>query len=572
MARYVPYCNNMLTSRKPAASDEFDDERGSSSLGWPALSLIRIVWKRKVPVLLMWAVLSAAVVAVVMLWPATYRAETLILVDSQKIPEKYVSATVSMELQDRLATLSQGILSSTRLQKVIDTFHLYDNERKKHVPEELIEMMRSDIKITTEKGWIQNRPGAFRVSYEGRDPAIVAAVTNQLGNLFIDENLHSRETVAAGTLNFIKSQLEEAKKTLEQQETKLSQFKQSHNGELPQQENSLGQELSRMQVQLQGNQDALNRDSQNKMTLESSISVAQSTEATLKRLIETASKLNNRSVSSDGEVAAPKKKKSEQMEEDLAMMMTRYTPEHPEVRKLKAAIEQVKIQEAKEDNAALPKTHNPGSVKEDPPTGSPEAVRTLAAERERIALLNAQLAAVNSDIKNRQVEQKRILSQIESLQSRLGRLPIREQEMAAVTRDYELSKANYHSLQDKMFAADMASEMEHNQKSERFVVLDSARVPQKPISPDRPVFAGLGSTVALGLSLGFWLLIDIRKNKILGEWELPEGMLVLGRVPDLLVSQASSVRPLQRRALIASTSVLLFAVAGVAAYLKWLRD
>src|SRR5258707_1350295 len=123
----------MLTGEKHSrTSDEFEDEEQSSSMGWPILSFVRIAWKRKIPVLLMWAVLSAAVLTVVLLWPATYRAETLILVDSQKIPEKFVSATVSMELQDRLATLSQTILSGTRLQKIIETFHLYEKESLKH--------------------------------------------------------------------------------------------------------------------------------------------------------------------------------------------------------------------------------------------------------------------------------------------------------------------------------------------------------------------------------------------------------------------------------------------------------
>src|SRR6185295_5855038 len=120
-----------------------------------------------------------------------------------------VSATVNTELQDRLATISQQILSGSRLQKIIDANKLYQQERKVHVQEEIIEMMRADIQVTPKKGWIQNRPGAFQVSYEGRDPNVVAQVTNQLGNLFIEENLRSRETIAQGTADFIKTQIDE---------------------------------------------------------------------------------------------------------------------------------------------------------------------------------------------------------------------------------------------------------------------------------------------------------------------------------------------------------------------------
>src|ERR1700688_1844880 len=128
----------MLTGRKQSRPiDDFEDQRDGSSQGWPSRSLVRILWKRKVHVLVFWAALSAVVIAVVMVWPATYRAETLILVDQQKIPEKFVSSTVNAELQDRLATISQEILSQTRLQKIIQTLNLYENERKTRTQEEI---------------------------------------------------------------------------------------------------------------------------------------------------------------------------------------------------------------------------------------------------------------------------------------------------------------------------------------------------------------------------------------------------------------------------------------------------
>src|SRR5712672_2308932 len=141
----------MLTRSAPMHSDaDFEDELEGSKQRIPALSLMRMFWKRKLQMSFAWAVLSGVVLTVVMLWPATYRAETLILVDSQKIPEKFVSATVSAELQDRLATISQQILSRTRLQKIIETFNLYEKERKTRVQEEILELMAADISVTPE--------------------------------------------------------------------------------------------------------------------------------------------------------------------------------------------------------------------------------------------------------------------------------------------------------------------------------------------------------------------------------------------------------------------------------------
>ncbi len=538
----------MLTGRKQSRPmDDFDDKESSSSGGWPPLSLVRMLWKRKVHVVVTAGVLSAAVIAIVKLWPATYRAETLILVDQQKIPEKFVSATVNTELQDRLATISQQILSGTRLQKIIDTHKLYEKERKNHVQEEVIEMMRGDIKVTAEKGWIQNRPGAFRVSYEGHDPATVAAVTNQLGNLFIEENLRSRENIAEGTSDFMKTQLTEAKKQLEEQEKKLSEFKLAYNGELPQQEMSLAQELSRLEVQLQGNQDALNRANQNKITTESSMSVAQSTEATLKQLIKAASDVSRRQrlpgAPRFGGIA--EKKKSELLEEQLALLMVQDLPRHPDVQAMKLAIEQAKAREGKEaarvevenNKAAAASAAKGPEVRDldgqESSIANVEAVRALSAERERIGLLGAQIQALNAELKTRQADQEKIVSEMNVVQARLRRLPLREQQMAEVTRDYNMSKANYNSLQDKIFAADMSTEMERRQKSERFTVLDPAQVPEKPVSPNRPLLASLGCGGVVALSIVFWLFTEIRRNKFLGEWELPEGVVVLGRVPPL---------------------------------------
>src|SRR5438552_2861233 len=130
------------------------------------LSIIRMVTKHWLTLLAVWLFFAAIAAGVVFLMPATYRAEALILVDSQKIPEKYVSSSVGSDLQDRLATISQQILSSNQLKTLIDNFDLYHEEKKNHVQEEIIEMMRSDIKITLEKGWSGNPPGALAIAHQ----------------------------------------------------------------------------------------------------------------------------------------------------------------------------------------------------------------------------------------------------------------------------------------------------------------------------------------------------------------------------------------------------------------------
>ena len=153
--------------------------------------------------------------------------------------------------------------------------------------------------------------------------------------------------------------------------------------------------------------------------------------------------------------------------------------------------------------------------------------------------LKAQLKGINKELADRTAEQTRILHDIDSYQRRIERLPVREQEMAEVTRDYEMAKTNYKSLLDKKMAAEMALDMEKRQQSERFDVVNRAELPGKPIKPNKPLLYGASGIVGLMLALAFGFSAELRKNVILGEWELPAGTLVLARLPFIAVSAAA---------------------------------
>ena len=166
---------------------------------------------------------------------------------------------------------------------------------------------------------------------------------------------------------------------------------------------------------------------------------------------------------------------------------------------------------------------------------------------------------------NRKVEQQRILRDL-GLYQRRERLPVREQEMAQVTRDYEMSKENYKSLLDKKMAAEMSLNMERRQQSERFVVLDRAQLPEKPIRPKRPALYAGGTAAALLLAL----FVPEKDDVLLGEWELPPGTPVLARLPYIEVAidpgptKTKSRGWLSRRKELASATVTSLLLAGVA--------
>jgi polysaccharide biosynthesis transport protein len=516
------------------------EETSSGNPGLSRLSILRTIWKRKIRIVSAWILFAAVAAVIVRYLPAVYLAESVVLIDSQKIPEKFVSATVASDLEDRIAAIRQMLLSGGELKKVIDEFGLYQDQRKTHFEEEILEMMRKDISITVEAVGNGNtkRPGAFHIGYQGSDPNLVMRVANRLTDLYVDQNIKTREGEAAGTSQFLDTQLVESKKRLDQLEAAVSVYKLQHNGELPQQEGSITNSLSRLQTQLEANRDAINRAQQTRVILDNSAGALEATLQAQIRSWEQTQHLVATGVSTRfGEDPVKKKKASEVLEEQLAILSVRYTEGHPDMVRMRADLAQVKVQEkqdeAKDAEAAAKNAPKPGEIAVNRPM--PNEPVEFAHVREQVSSIQAQIKGSDKELADRKVEQQRILHDLDAYQHRIERLPVREQEMAQLTRDYEMSKENYKSLLDKKMAAEMSLDMERRQQSERFIVLDRAQLPEKPIKPKRPLLYGAGAGIGLVLALVLGFSAELRKNVILGEWELPEDTPVLARLPHIEV-------------------------------------
>lgn len=498
----------------------------------PPLSLFRMLWKHKISIVIGWIVLSALGAVGIWQLPAVYRAESLILVDLQEIPERFVAPLVQVSLQDRLATLKQQILSASQLQQIIQSFDLYREERKTQPMEEIIRRMRNEVEVTVERGF-QYGPGAFRVAYEGPLPVVVAGVVNAISNLFIAENTKTREEQARLTTQFLSAQLAEAKKSLEQQERRLSEFKRQRMGELPQQETALLSMLSGIRAELQANQEAISRAQQNIASLENSLSYAQTAEARLVGLLK--------QIAAGTRPAQPPPPpaplRSELLEAELRTARLRYQDEHPEIRRLTAELADARAQE-KREAAAAPKP----AAEPKPAAIPPELVAELNRERERAGTLKLELELARKELEARVHERAELQRKLAEYQGRLERVPIREQELAAITRDYDISQQNYTALYQKKISAQMAAELERRQQSERFTILDPARVPETPAKPKRLLLCIFASLASLVVSAMFPVALEIKRNKLLGPWELPSDVVILGRVPRVVKAAAGAGR------------------------------
>jgi polysaccharide chain length determinant protein (PEP-CTERM system associated) len=514
------------------------------------LSIIRAIWKRKFTALAVAALATAGTWYYISKMPALFYAEALVLVDSQQIPDKYVPSLLPQDSKERLTILSQQILTSDRLKQLIVELKLFPGAQAGKVSDVAVDLVRSNIVINPEHG---DRLTAFRVGYSGPDRDVVANVANRLASFFVEENMKERERLAVGTTEFLDSQLKLAKMNLEELETAMSRYKVQHYGQLPEQQNALIGALGRLQAEMHANTEAISRATEMRTVLENSLGLAQDRLAMVLRAAkereekrqaaaraESANNSQSPPVIEAVPLAPPRAEDAEieKLEQQLATYRMRYSETHPDVTRTKALIARLR--------AALPPQPAPplvrtGADRKAPAAKTPElptaAMEPLevAQARERVSALESQIAANTKELESRNAEQERIRKDMEAVQMRINQLPLREQEMARIMRDYDISKGNYQSLLAKKMAAEMTTDLERRQKSERFTIVDPARRPLFPIKPNRKMlrFAGLGFGVLLGLAAAF--VIELRRGVLLGEWELPPNTVVLGILPKISI-------------------------------------
>lgn len=440
--------------------------------------------------------------------PARYRSETLILVEHQKVPEEYVVSNVTTDMQERLRTMTQQILSRTRLQRIISDFGLYSKAQSRLAPDQVVELMRKDIEIELVQTPGQRDLNAFRVYYSAPNPELAQKVASQLTSLFIQENLLAQQEQSERTTEFLSSEVEQARQSLALQETKVREFKSRYLGQLPSQMQGNVEILTGLQSRYEALTGALNRSQQQKLYLESLLNQYRSL-----------------GVIPGSGPAAPRPVDEEliRLRRELADARSRYTEQHPDVQRLKDQI--ADAEKRRQQMAAGNKNED------DTRTSSTSDLQAVSP----ILQLESQLKANAQEVKDTQQQLSAVEQQIKEYQARLNLSPVREQQLGDLTRDYEQSKANYDSLLKKQMQSQLATNLERRQEGQQFRVLDPPSLPNKPVWPDRIKFSlgGLGGGLALGLILAFLLeksadLVRTEKqlNDLLSS-KLPAGLEIM---------------------------------------------
>src|SRR6202171_4713665 len=466
--------------------DDLQDQAQRSMADYWAIATRRRWWIL-LPLLVCWAAIWSGS----WLLPSTYQSDALILVEQQKVPEQYVVRNVTMGLQDRLQSMTQQILSRTRLQATIDRFHLYPRRTGLQGlmgPDDPLDKMRKNIQIDlVQPPGHPNELTAFKIRYSTGSPELAQQVNSELTSMFIEENLKSQQQLSETTTAFLANELTDARAKLEEQEAKVRAFKAQHLGDLPSQLETNVQILSGLQGQLQNTQRALDGAKQQKLYLESLLQQYRSVQAGLSK--------------GDGAATPPEQlgKQLQELHRRLTEALAVYTDRYPEVVALKDEIAKTeKLKKQIEDeiasNRAADKTGDAseiGTSQDD--QGPPSAMMQI----------QSQLKANQLEIENYHQREKTLETQIATYQTRLNMTPATEQQMAEISRGYEESKTNYTSLLQKQMQSQLATSLQQRQQGEQFRVIDPASLPDKPSAPNHFLVSlgGLMGGLAIGLAL-----------------------------------------------------------------------
>jgi protein tyrosine kinase modulator len=472
-------------------------------------------WYFLIPLFCGWAV----VWTVSWFLPTVYRSGTLILVEQPTVPQQFVLPNIAGNLQDRLQSITQQILSRTRLLHIINGLNLYADERRRLSPDDLVERMRKDIEIELVRSPANDQLTSFRIYFSSSDPHVAQRVTSELTNLFISENLEVRQEQSESTTRFLESQVEEARKELSTQEEKLRDFKGTHLGELPGQLQSNLQILAGLQNHLQTEEDALNRAKQQNTYLDS--------------LLAQYRALQSSARSESAPVGLPAlDQELDRLNSQLDDLSAHYTDRHPDVRKLKEQI--TKTTRMKQQILAdLKSGKAPQQAESNTSSGFKD--HTEVKDATPMAELQSQLKANQLEISDRQRSIQESLAKIGQYQARLNQTPMREQQLADLNRGYDQTRAYYDSLLTKKNNSELATNLEKRQQGEHFRMLDPPSLPAKPYSPHRMMLCGVGLFVGVVLGAGISAGAEFLDDRIYSEEELKKLVpaQILTEIPDL---------------------------------------
>ena len=460
--------------------------------------MLTIVSRRRWYIMIPFLVVFSLATIIAFLIPSQYRSSSTILIEDQEIPREYVSTNVTSYADQRLQSINQKIIGTTRLLEMINRFNLYADIRNKKPVEEVVAKMRKDIKFNTINADVKDpRTGqaaqatiAFSVSYDGKNPAVVQQIASELASLYLAENLQVRQKQSTGTARFMEDEMNSVQTELAKIDSQIAAYKQRNLNTLP--------ELYQLNLQMLDN---LDRD------------VRQSNEQ-LRSLREKEGYLQSELNSIPTDSANQDKTRLNEVRVRLIDLKSRLSDKHPDVIKAKAEISELTKQlRGTNRETAEGKPDNPSYIN-----------------------FQSQLASTRADIASvkRQLEEHTLKR--EGLRKRIEASPHVEEGYKAMISERNSLQLKYDDLSKKFMEARVANGLEKGQLGERFTLIDAARLPEKPFSPNIPAIILIGFVLGIGAGCGVAAIKEHSDCSVYSIDELVRStrISVLGAVPEIV--------------------------------------
>ena len=508
--------------------------------------------------------LVVSVVGVYM-WPDSYTSTEVIRVVPQQVPEQMVQAAVNQQMEQRLNAMAQTIMSRSVLTNIINQFGLYPKERTQRPIEDLVEDMKtSHIKInqvTAIAGGGEHRGvGAFSISFSYENRYQAQKVVQDLGSRFMEESIRNRSNATYQTTQFIKEQMEQAKKELDDIEIKLQAFQTEHNGNLPDQMDSNLRQMQSLQTQLSilGNQ--ISRDNQDRLQFQSQIQILKDSQAAVAK---------EQPMEQQTQAYKEKNDKLAEAERDVTMLQTRldlllqhYKEDWPDVRTARGQLIVAKQRrdELLKEDAAAKKTDATATAAAPARTQNPLQARELREYDNRIRTLQTAIEAKDLEIAGYTKEIGRLNAQITLYTGRVETVPAGARQYGDLLREKEIARTKYVDMDTKLQHAQIAQEMEGRKQGETLELLDPASLPITQTDPKRPMIISIGAGIGLLLGVVIAGALEMKDTSLknLKDVRAYTQMAILGSIP--LLENDFVVRRRKRLAWLGWTTASLAAV------------
>jgi uncharacterized protein involved in exopolysaccharide biosynthesis len=486
--------------------------------------------RRRTLVFTVFTVISLISVLIALLWPPTYRSTATILIEEQGIPDDMVRSTITTYAWQRIQTISQRVMGRTNLLEIVDKYKLYESKRARETTEEIIGRMRENIKLEPVSAQvIDPRSGrattatiAFSLSFDGENPAVTQKVANELTTLYLNENIKSRTEKVAETYDFMTEEANRLGQQIAEYEEKLAAFKERNVNRLPELRDFNMQQMSRIETELRDLQNHIRSLEERKAYLQANLTQVQPSGPVF---------------SESGQPVLNKEARLKSMKTEYAVASAKYSPEHPDVIRLKREIEglekqtgsvsgrQEQAKELTQMRGALAAAQEKYSSDHPDVIGLTRQIEALEASLRAPELpeqsvaaekpdnpayisLQTQLEGVEIDLRSSVVTREQLNAKLADYEKRIVQTPQVEREYANVARDLSNAREKYRDIKTKQMEAEVGQQMEKERKGERFSLIDPPQLPEAPIKPNRPGIFLLGLMLSVGAPLGYVVVVE----------------------------------------------------------------